>query len=380
MSPAMATATAAVTRGIEEPFELADIRIDEPRPHEVLVTMTAVGMCHTDLSVRAGHTPFPLPAVLGHEGAGVVERVGQAVTGVKTGDRVVISFDSCGMCLPCETGRPVQCRHWATLNLLGGARLDGSPTVRAAGSGPGRGADQPLHGCFFGQSSFATLALATERNVVKVPPEAPLALLGPLACGVQTGAGAILNVLKPSPGCTVAVFGGGAVGLSATLAAQLTGATRIVVVDIAPARLALARELGATDVIDSRVDDPVRAIFDLTGGTGAEYTLETSGVIRVLRQAVDALAVDGYCGVIGAPPFGSEVSLNVPQMLDRNPHIVGINQGASVPRQFIPTLIELHRRGRLPFERFIHTFPFADIEQAAQAALAGEVVKPVLLI
>ncbi|MGH3566916.1 MAG: NAD(P)-dependent alcohol dehydrogenase [Pseudonocardia sp.] len=372
----MTSATAAVIRGVDEPFEFEDIWIDEPRPHEILVRITAVGMCHTDLAVRAGHTPFPLPAVLGHEGAGVVERVGHAVTGVTAGDRVVISFDSCGTCRPCETNRPVQCMHWAAMNLLGGSRLDGSPTVTSAGAHT----DQPLHGCFFGQSSFATLALATERNVVKVPPAAPLELLGPLGCGVQTGVGAVLNVLKPSPGSTVAVFGGGAVGLSATLAAQLTGATRIVVVDIAPSRLALALELGATDVVDASVDDPVRAILDLTGGTGAEYTLETSGVTRVLRQAVDALAVDGYCGVVGAPPFGSEASFDVPQMLARNPHIIGINQGASVPRQFIPTLIELHLRGRLPFERFVHTFPFADIEKAAQAALSGEVVKPVLLM
>ncbi len=372
----MPCATAAVTRGIDEPFKLEDIRIDEPRPHEVLVRIIAVGMCHTDLAVRAGHTPFPLPAVLGHEGAGIVERVGHAVTGVTANDPVVISFDSCGTCRACETGRPVQCIHWAALNLLGGSRLDGSPTMTSACAH----ADQPLHGCFFGQSSFATLALATERNVVKVPPVAPLELLAPLGCGVQTGAGAILNVLKPSPGSTVAVFGGGAVGLSAALAAQLTGATRIVVVDIAPSRLALACELGVTDVIDARVDDPVRSIFDLTSGTGAEYTLETSGMTQVLRQAVDALAVDGYCGVLGAPPSGSEASFDVPQMLARNPHIVGINQGASVPRQFIPALIELHLQGRLPFERFVSTFPFADIEQAAQAALAGEVVKPVLLI
>lgn len=372
----MPCATAAVTRGIDEPFTLEDIWIDEPRPHEVLVRIIAVGMCHTDLSVRAGHTPFPLPAVLGHEGAGVIERVGHAVTGVTVGDRVVISFDSCGTCWPCEAGRPVQCTRWEPLNLLGGSRPDGSPTVTSAGAR----ADQPLHGCFFGQSSFATLALASERNVVKVPPAAPLELLGPLGCGVQTGAGAVLNVLKPSPGSTLAVFGGGGVGLSAVLAAQLTGATRIIVVDIAPARLTLARELGATDVIDARVDDPVRAIFDLTGGVGAEYTLETSGMTRVLRQAVDALAVDGHCGVVGAPPFGSEASFDVPQMLARNPHIVGINQGASVPRQFIPALIELHLRGRLPFERLVHTFPFMDIEQAAQATLAGDVVKPVLLI
>jgi aryl-alcohol dehydrogenase len=376
----MSFATAAVTRGIDAPFELMEVRLDEPRPHEVLVRITAVGMCHTDLSVRAGHTPFPLPAVLGHEGAGVIECVGSAVAGVQADDRVVITFDSCGTCLPCETGRPVQCRDWAALNLLGGSRLDGSPTVTAAGTAPGTRAGQPLHGCFFGQSSFATHALASERNVVKVAPTAPLELLGPLGCGVQTGAGAILNVLRPSPGATVAVFGGGAVGLSAALATQLTGTTCTVVVDVAPARLALARELGITEVIDARVDDPVRAIFDLTGGAGAEYTLETSGVSGVLRQAVDALAVDGYCGVIGAPPSGSEVHLDIPQMLARNPHIVGINQGASVPRQFIPTLIELYQKGRLPFDRLISTFPFPDIEQAAQAALAGDVVKPVLLI
>lgn len=372
----MPCATAAVTRGVDEPFCLTEIRVDEPRPHEVLVRTTAVGMCHTDLSVRAGHTPFPLPAVLGHEGAGVVERTGSAVTGVRAGDRVLISFDSCGGCLACATGRPVQCVHWTALNLLGGSRLDGSHTLADAGAP----VDRPLHGCFFGQSSFATLALATERNVVPVPSGAPLELLAPLGCGVQTGAGAVLNVLQPKPGSTVAVFGAGAVGLSAALSTRLTAATRTIVVDIAAPRLALARDLGATEVIDATVDDPVRAIFDLTGGTGAEYTLETSGVPRVLRQAVDALAVDGWCGVIGAPPFGAEVSLDVPQMLGRNPHIVGINQGASVPRQFIPALIELNRTGRLPFERFVRTFPFADIEQAAQAALSGEVIKPVLVM
>lgn len=372
----MPYATAAVTRGIDAPFQLEDIKIDEPRSHEVLVRITAVGMCHSDMSVRAGHTPFPLPAVLGHEGAGVVERAGQAVTSVMTGDRVVISFDSCGRCWPCEAGRPVQCLHWEALNLLGGSRLDGSATLTSTGAH----ADQPLHGSFFGQSSFATLALASERNVVKVPPAAPLELLGPLGCGVQTGAGAILNVLKPSPGSTVAVFGGGGVGLSAVLAAQLTAATRIIVVDIIPARLELARDLGATDIIDARTDNPVHAIFDLTGGAGANYTLETTGVTRVLRQAVDALAVDGYCGVVGAPPLGSEACFDVSQMLARNPHIVGINQGDSVPRQFIPTLIELHAKGRLAFDRFVQTFPFEDIEHAAQAALAGDVIKPVLVI
>ncbi|MFB6892770.1 NAD(P)-dependent alcohol dehydrogenase [Kitasatospora sp. NPDC056327] len=368
---------AAVVREAGGPFRLETVRLDGPRPDEVLVRIRAVGICHTDLSVRAGRTPAPLPAVLGHEGAGTVEAVGGAVTRVRPGDRVVLTFDSCGACPSCRTGRPVRCDHWGALNLFGGRRPDGSATVR--GTGRHRGA--PLHGHFFGQSSFAGYALASERNAVPVPgPPVPFELLAPFGCGVQTGAGAVFNVLRPGPGDTLVVFGAGAVGLAAVLAARSTPAVRIVAVDLRPARLALARELGATDVVDAGAGDPVAAVRALTGGRGAEHTLETSGSVRALRQAVEALAVGGTCGVVGAPPAGSEVALDVPGLLAGAPRIVGVNQGASVPERFLPALVDLFRAGRLPVDRLVRTYPFADVEEAAAAAGAGEAVKPVLML
>ncbi|MEE1823640.1 NAD(P)-dependent alcohol dehydrogenase [Streptomyces sp. BE20] len=373
----MIEATAAVVDTRGGPFEPETVLLDDPRPDEVLVRIRAVGICHTDLSVRAGRTPAPLPAVLGHEGAGTVVAVGAAVTRVRPGDTVILTFDSCGACPPCLGGRPVRCEHWAALNLFGGHRLDGSATLR----GTGRRDGAVLHGHFFGQSSFATHALADERNAVAVPgPALPFELLAPFGCGVQTGAGAVFHVLRPRPGDTVVVFGAGAVGLAAVLAARLTPAARIVAVDLRPARLALARELGATDVVDAGADDPVAAVLDLTGGRGADHTLETSGSVRALRQAVDALAVGGTCGVVGAPPAGSEVGLDVPALLARAPRIVGVNQGASVPGRFLPALVDLFRAGRLPVDRLVRAFPFAAIEEAAAAAEAGEAVKPVLTL
>ncbi|GAA2135470.1 NAD(P)-dependent alcohol dehydrogenase [Kitasatospora kazusensis] len=373
----MHTATAAVVRAQDAPFALEPVRLDDPRPDEVLVRIAAAGICHTDLSVRAGRTPGPLPAVLGHEGTGTVEAVGRAVTRVRPGDTVVLTFDSCGGCPPCRAGQPVQCEHWPRLNLFGGSRLDGSATLRAEDG-------TPLHGHFFGQSSFATLALASERNAIPVPDEVaqdvPPELLAVFGCGVQTGTGAVLNVLRPEPGHTLAVFGAGAVGLAAVLAARLTAATGIVVVDVQPARLALALELGATAVVDARTEDPVEAIAALTDGRGADRTLEASGNLRALRQAVDALAVGGVCGVAGAPPAGSEVTLDVPALLGRAPRIVGVNQGAAVPEHFLPALVRLYRSGRLPVDRLVRTYPFAQVERAAGAARSGEVVKPVLLM
>jgi len=369
----MPATTAAVVRGQDAPFALEPVRLDDPRPDEVLVAVRAAGICHTDLSVRAGRTPGPLPAVLGHEGAGTVEAVGSAVTRVRPGDTVVLTFASCGACRPCRSGRPVRCEHWPALNLFGGRRLDGSATLYDAHG-------TPLNGHFFGQSSFAALALASERNAVPIAGGLPPELLAPLGCGVQTGAGAVLNVLRPGAGDTLAVFGAGAVGLAAVLAARLTAATGIIAVDLLPARLELARELGATETVDAGSADPMAAIAELTGGRGAECTLETSGSVRALRQAVDALAVGGTCGVVGAPPAGSEVALDVPALLGRAPRIVGVNQGDSDPARFLPALAELVRTGRLPVDRLVRGYPFDAIEQAAADAAAGAVVKPVLLL
>ncbi|WP_369275151.1 NAD(P)-dependent alcohol dehydrogenase [Streptomyces sp. R11] len=360
---------AAVVESGGAPFTLSDVELDEPGPHEAVVRMVATGLCHTDLGVASGGLPFPLPGVLGHEGAGVVEAVGPAVTGVAPGDHVVLSFTSCGDCRNCRGGHPAYCATWLPLNLLGGRRADGSSTIS-------RGGDE-LGGHFFGQSSFAERALVDERSLVKVDPEVPPALIAPLGCGVQTGVGAVWNVLKPVTGSTVVVLGAGAVGLSAVMAAALTPATDIVAVDRVAERLSLARELGATHTVDAAAADLGEALAEITGGQGADGVVETTGNVGVLRQGVDALAARGTLVVVGAPPFGTEVALDVNGLLGGK-RIVGLTLGDAETRTFIPALVRLVKEGRLPLHRLISTYPFADIDQAVRDMGAGKAIKPVL--
>src|SRR5581483_2834011 len=228
--------TAAVARGPHTPLAIEELEMESPRADEVLVRIAATGVCHTDVIARDQWFPVPAPVVLGHEGAGVVEAVGSCVRRVAPGDRVVLSFDSCGDCGPCTRARPSYCLE-AFERSFGAVRRDGTMALR-------RG-DEPVHSHFFGQSSFATYALAMERSVVKVDTEVPLDLLGPLGCGVQTGAGAVLNALRCEQGTSLAVFGAGAVGLSAVMAAQVAGCTTVIAVDLNDRRGKLALELGA---------------------------------------------------------------------------------------------------------------------------------------
>jgi aryl-alcohol dehydrogenase len=275
--------------------------IEGPRPDEVLVRVVATGVCHTDMVVRNQDFAAPLPMVLGHEGAGIVEAVGDAVTEVVPGDHVIMTYMWCGHCHTCESGHPAHCENMGPLNF-GGGRLDGSTATKDAHG-------RAVHDHFFGQSSFSTYALANEKNVVKVDKDAPLELLGPLGCGIQTGAGAVLQALNVKVGSSFVAFGAGAVGLAAVMAARVAGATTIIAVDITPSRLALALEIGATHVVNSRETDPVAAVREITGG-GADYSLECSGRAEVLRQAIDSLAVLGSCGIVGATREGTEASLS----------------------------------------------------------------------
>ncbi len=366
------TTQAAVVREVGGGFAVEEVQVDDPRPDELLVRIVATGVCHTDLNVAGGAMPYPLPAVLGHEGAGVVEAVGADVTAFAPGNRVVVSYASCGQCPRCRQGRPGYCRHFRDLNLRGGARLDGSPTL-------GQG-DQVVHGHFFGQSSMAGYAVVPARSAVLVPDAVPLEVVGPLACGIQTGAGGILNVLKPSPGSSVVIYGAGAVGLSAVMAARLTGATTIVAVDRVPARLALATELGATAVIDASTDDVDDAVRDLTRGEGSDYALDSTGNLDVIHRAIELLAANGTCCIIGAAPFGAEFGVNVLDLIDGGRRIVGTVMGDSDPATFIPTLLDLHLAGRFPFDRLISTFGFDAIDDAVASAESGEAVKPVLVL
>ncbi len=358
---------AAVVREPGGAFLIEDLELDEPRPDEIVVKVAAAGICHTDLVVRDQWFPVPLPVVLGHEGSGVVERVGSAVTKVAPGDHVVMSMASCRTCSYCRTGPPGYCVSHYDINF-GGRRPDGSATL----SGP----SGPVNGHFFSQSSFATHALASEHNVVKIAPDLPLELFGPMGCGVQTGAGAVINSLQARPGTSIAVFGAGAVGLSAVMAAVVCGCTTIIAVDIVPERLALARDLGATHTIDGRTTDSVAAIRDIAG-LGCDYSIDTTAVPAVARQAIECLALLGTCGLVGVPPTGTELTVEFHSVLFGR-FVRGIIGGDAIAQLFIPKLIELWRQGRFPFDRLIRFYDFADIDAAAHDAEAGLAIKPVL--
>ena len=358
---------AAVVREAKGPFVIEEVELEEPRANEVLVRIVSTGLCHTDLVARMGFLPMPIPAVLGHEGAGIVEKVGNQVTKVKPGDHVATSFTSCGVCRMCKSGKPAWCADFKKLNF-GGRRADGSTTMKKDG--------KPVHGSFFGQSSFAAYALVSDRSVVKVPTDVPLEILSPLGCGIQTGAGAVMNTLKPSPGSAIAVFGIGSVGLSAIMAAVVCGCTKIIALDIVDERLKLAMEFGATHSINSGKLNAVEEIQKLTGG-GIEYTLECTGNPKVLRQAVDCLMLGGTCGLIGVAPMGVEASLDMQTLLDART-VRGVIEGDCNPELFIPQLIDLYKQGKFPFDRLIKFYSLEQINEAAEDSEKGKTLKPVL--
>ncbi|WP_432181606.1 NAD(P)-dependent alcohol dehydrogenase [Streptomyces sp. NBC_00063] len=363
--------TAAVARVGEDTFHWERVVLDDPRADEVLVRLVATGLCHTDLSVLAGRLPTPLPAVLGHEGAGTVEAVGTDVVGIAPGDKVVLSFNSCGQCAHCRTGAPTRCSTYFPSNF-GAARADGSTSIHTEDGAP-------LGGLFFGQSSMARHALVSAQCVVRVDAadDEELARLAPIGCGIQTGAGAILNVLQPGPGDSVVVFGAGAVGLSAVMAARLSGAAEIVVADLVPSRLTLATELGATHTIDSGNEDLGRRLSELSGGTGFNHVVETTGVPALLELAASAITTYGTVAVIGAPAAGSRASFDINSLIDGRT-IRGVAEGSSDRITFIPALVRLARQGRLPYEKFVRFYAPDQLDQAVADARSGHTIKPVI--
>jgi len=359
--------TAAVMEEKSGVFNLDSLDLDAPRPDEVLVEITATGICHTDLHARDGYFEMPYPAVYGHEGAGIVAAVGSAVEHLAAGDHVVISFPWCGECEHCHEDRRSYCRRGRELKS-GGVRVDGSTTMTRNGTA--------VYGSFFQQSSFATYSLTPARDAVKVRRDAPLEFLGPLGCGLQTGAGAVLNVMKPEAGKSFAVFGAGSVGLAGLMAAKLAGCEPIIAVDIRAHRLELAKSLGATHTIDNTRDDAVTKIRQITGG-GAHFTLETSAMPAVFRQAVDCLLTRGTCVLVGSARRGTEVSFEM-STLQAGRTVRGVVQGDSRPDQFIPYLVDLFVAGRFPIDRLVTFYDFASINQAAADAISGTTIKPVL--
>jgi aryl-alcohol dehydrogenase len=358
---------AALSNGAEAPFELAEVELDEPRADEVLVKLSAAGVCHTDLTMKSLWPQTMSPIVLGHEGAGVVEAVGPDVTGVRRGDRVLMSYRSCGACQECAAGHRTYCRDFRTLNALG-SRPDGSMTMRRGTS--------PVYGSFFGQSSFASHALAYESNLVVVGDDVDLSVAAPLGCGVQTGAGAVLNVLRPTSDAALVVYGAGAVGLSAVMVAKVARVSTIIAVDPVGDRRRIAAELGATATIDPASDDVVDAIRQLTGA-GATHALDTTAIGAVINQAIAALAALGTLALVGVGT--PEVAIDVQSVIGGGKTIRGIIEGDAVAQQFVPRLLELHAEGRLPLEKLIRTYEFDDIDTAVADAGSGATIKPVLV-
>ncbi len=362
--------TAAVTRSPGAPMTLEQLDLEAPQAGEILVKIVAVGVCHTDMVMRDQHIPVPLPAVMGHEASGIVEALGAGVHKVAVGDHVVLSFNSCGECPSCRDHQPAYCYDFFGRNF-GGRRPDGSSALSRECTA--------VSGNVFGQSSFATHALCHEANVVKVRNDAPLRLLGPLGCGIQTGAGAVMNALKVRPGSSFLVFGAGSVGLSAIMAAKLMGAAFIFAADLKPARREIALELGATHAFDPTLGDMESQIAQLVPA-GLDYVLDTTGIPAVITGAIKLLAPRGVCGLVGAAAPGATSSFDLTHVMSAGRVIRGIVEGESDIDNFIPKLVELYMEGRFPFDRLVRYYPFDAIEQAIHDSETGVAIKPILLM
>lgn len=363
-------ATAAVLNQPNGPFAIEQVTVDQPGPGEVLVAIKAVGICHTDLVVASGAMGLQFPAVLGHEGAGIVEAVGDGVTAVAPGDKVLLTFNSCGSCKPCGKGEPAYCLQFVPLNMIA-ARSDGSSRVH-------RGETQ-VSDNFFGQSSFATKCIANQRNLLKLDADADLAVLAPLGCGIQTGTGAVLRSLEAQAGESLVVLGGGAVGLSALLGGLIAGCSHVIVIEPQEGRRALATELGATHVIDPAAGDPVAAVRGIVPN-GADMVVDTSGHMPIVAQSVNMIANRGRIGLVGVPgSLDAMLPVPVVQWITIGGTVRGIIEGDSDPATFLPELIAHHKAGRLPIERFSTTYPLDRINEAIADAHSGKCIKAVLV-
>lgn len=363
--------TAAFSPGANQPFELVELDLDEPRDDEVLVRVAGVGLCHTDVIAHAGFLSLKPPAVFGHEGAGIVERVGAKVTQVRPGDPVVMTFMSCGRCACCETDSPAYCHSMRPLNF-GGTRADGSVTLRRAGA--------PVGGHFFGQSSFASHALANERNVVKLIDGMPLEISGALGCGVQTGAGAVMRSMAARAGSSLLVLGGGSVGLSALMGGVVQGCRTLIVVEPQPARRDLALTLGATHVIDPATAADLPAAIRAIAPAGVDYVLDTTGNSKVLEAVPMLLAPRGTFGFVGLPSsLDAKLPGSLVHALMSGLTYRGITEGDSDIQTYLPQLMRLHLDGKLPFDRLVTTYPLARINEAMEDQHRGACVKAVLI-
>jgi aryl-alcohol dehydrogenase len=355
---------AAVAYDGRHEFSIEELEMSEPGADHILVRMAGCGLCHTDVKAHEGTMGVPMPAVLGHEGAGVVERVGERVKAVKQGDHVVLTCDSCGACPTCIAGDPAYCDQLTELNFL---------DARAGEPGSFHSGAREVHGHFFGQSSFCNYAVTRERNTVRVRRDAPLEILGVLGCGVQTGAGAIMNSLAVPAGSTIAIFGVGPVGLSAVMAAAVCGCSAIIAVDVLAPRLEMARQLGGTHSLlagpHANLSEQIRKIAP----GGVAYAFDTTGRAESNQHALDSLAAKGHFGFCTVPVE----PLRMSRVMLRGISVRGIVQGDSVPDVFIPRLVDLYMSGCFPFDKLVTKYSFDRMNQAILDQAAGRVIKPV---
>lgn len=356
---------AAIYPNADGELFIDEVELESPRADELLVRISACGICHTDFGMMGPDAFVPLPLVLGHEGVGVVAQVGADVTEFQPGDKVLLSIDHCGTCAACDANSPAYCEEMMLRHFSAG-RPDGSSPISYQGKRMG--------GAFFAQSSFANHAIAPARAAVLMDQNVPLELMAPLGCGVQTGAGTILNIFKPSPGQGVAIFGVGTVGLSAVMAAKYAGCKPIVVVDKNPERLALASELGADICVDARTHDPLLEIHRHTNDRGVDFSFDNTGSAAVIRTAMDCLYKNGVCAIATSE---AELTVNGLDIL-LGKTLRGTLEGNSVPRVFIPQLVEMYQQGHLPLEKLVKFYAFEDIHTALEDAKSGAVVKPIL--
>jgi len=352
---------AAVLYQRREPMRIEDVTLTDPGPGEVEVALAASGVCHSDYSHWSRDTWTQMPLVLGHEGAGIVRRVGTNVTRVREGDHVIIAFGvRCGECAFCLRGEPFLC----------------TPSAQP-GTHMFRG-DLPLN-MFAFVGSFAERTVVSEKNCIVIRQDAPLDVASLVACGVATGFGAVLNTAMVPPGANVAVIGAGGVGLNVVQAARLSGAARIIAIDLLDAKLEYAREFGATHTVNSSREDPVATVQRLTGGFGADYAFEVIGIASTIRQSYDMVRKGGAAIVVGVAREDEEVSFSAPTLMRSGKHILGCNYGSTRPHVDFPRIIDLFMQDRIKLRELIsRRFALDDVNEAFRALHAGEVARGII--
>lgn len=362
---------ASLLSGCDQPFEIATLELDEPKDEEVLVRLAATGVCASDAHTRSGRIPSPLPSVLGHEGAGIVEAVGSSVAHVAPGDHVALSWmPNCGQCRHCRNGRPVLCTAAAPA-LLAGTMLDG--TVRLH-----NGAQPVFHYSFL--STFASHTVVPSASAIKIDPDVPLAVAALIGCAVLTGYGAVVNRAQVRSGSSVAVFGAGGVGLSAIMAARLSGAEQVIVIDPVEGKRQGAFTFGATDVLVPGEDIATR-VRAITDGYGADYTIDAVGSPGLLSQAFASTVVGGTVVCVGVPASDARPWLPGPDLVRQEKIVTGSLYGSCRPALDIPLITKLFKSGRLPLDRMVtKTYDLEDINLAFDDMGAGLLNRGVIVL